>query len=215
MNIKWLGHSCFIVTLENGAKVLFDPYDKTVGYKISKINADAVLISHSHFDHNDLSYVCGNYTVFDKPGSYTLGDLAIEGYKTWHDCEQGKLRGDNTVFMLFADGLRVCHLGDLGCVPEKAVLEKLKGAEIVMVPVGGNYTIDAKQALDLCDMISPNIIIPMHFKTSAINIDIAPLQDFLELARSNYDISHLGKCQMDIDKSSLKKRTRIMVMEYL
>ncbi len=215
MIINWLGHSCFKVTLKNDTRILFDPYDKSIGYTPSRIEADIVLISHEHYDHNDLSYVFGDYTVVNKPGSYKFGDLTIEGIKTYHDNKQGNLRGENTVFMLTINGLRLCHMGDLGCMPKDSVIEKLKGADIIMIPVGGNYTIDAKEALLICEAISPNIIIPMHFKTSVTNLDIAPLQDFLEIARSDYDISHLGKCQMKIDKASLKKRTRIMVMEYL
>lgn len=215
MIIDWLGHSCFKVTLKNGTRILFDPYDKATGYSTSQIEADIVIVSHAHHDHSELSYVSGDYTVVNKPGSYKFGDLTVEGFKTWHDCKQGSLRGENIVFLLTINGLRLCHMGDLGCIPEGSILEKLKGTEILMIPVGGHFTIDAKEALVICEAISPNIIIPMHFKTSATNLDIAPLHEFLEIARSDYDISHLGKCQMKIDKASLKKRTRIMVMEYL
>ena len=215
MIIDWLGHSCFKVTLKNGTRVLFDPYDDKTGYTPSNVEADIVVISHGHHDHSDLSHVTGNYTVVDKPGIHTFGELTIEGIKTWHDCEHGALRGENIVFLLSVNGLHLCHLGDLGCMPEADVIEKLKGTEIVMVPVGGHYTIDACEALAVCEAISPNIIIPMHFKTPATDLDIAPLHEFLEVARRDYDISHLGKCYVKIDKASLKKRTRIMVMEYL
>lgn len=215
MIIDWLGHSCFKVTLKDGRKILFDPYDETTGYTPTKVEPDIVVISHAHYDHNDLSHVTGSYKVVDQPGSYTFDDLIIEGFKTYHDCEKGALRGENTVFLLTVKGLRVCHMGDIGCMPHDDVIQKLKKSEILMIPVGGHYTVDAKEALEICEVISPNIIIPMHFKTPVTSLDIAPLHDFLEIARSNYDISHLGKCYVEIDKASLKKRTRIMVMEYL
>lgn len=215
MIIDWLGHSCFKVTLKSGTVILFDPYDDKTGYVPTTVEADIVAISHMHHDHNDLSHVTGDYTVVDRPGSYTFDGLQIEGIPTWHDCEQGARRGENTMFLLTVNGLRICHMGDLGCMPDDDVLGKLKGTEIVMIPVGGTYTIDAQEALHVCDAISPNIILPMHFKTPASNLDIAPLHEFLELAGREYDISHLGKCYLTVDKASLKKRTRIIVMQYL
>jgi len=106
-------------------------------------------------------------------------------------------------------------MGDIGQIPDDEVLEKIKGVDILCIPVGGNYTIDAKEAMKICDFVSPNIIIPMHFKTAQTDMDIAPLHDFLEEARGIYDISHHGKCYLNIDKATLKKRTRVVVMEYL
>ena len=106
-------------------------------------------------------------------------------------------------------------MGDLGCIPDDAFFEKLGSIDILMIPVGGNYTIDACEALAICERIGPNIIIPMHFKTPDSKLDIAPLHEFLEAVGREYDVSHHGKCYLDIDKVSLKKRTRVVVMEYL
>jgi len=215
MKIDCLGHSCFKVTLKNGVRILFDPYDDNIGYKPSEVEADIVVVSHAHYDHNNLAHIIGEYTLVNKPGKYNFDDFSIEGFKTFHDCEKGALRGENTVFLVTVKGLRLCHMGDLGCMPDDDVINNIKGTEILMIPVGGNYTLDAEHALKVCEAISPNIIIPMHFKTPASVLDIAPVYDFLEAARSEYDVSHLGKCSFTVDKSSLKKRTRIMVMEYL
>lgn len=215
MLIDWLGHSCFKVTLKNGTRILLDPYDDHYGYTPQDVEADIVTISHNHNDHNDTSHVTGDYTVVREAGVHTFGELTIEGLKTWHDKEQGAKRGENICYMLSVRGIRVCHMGDIGCIPGDDVLEKIKGSEILMVPVGGNYTIDANEALEICEIVKPNIIIPMHFQTPASNLDIAPLSDFLEAAGREYDVSHLGKCYIKIDKATLKKRTRIIVMEYL
>ncbi len=215
MTIDWLGHSCFKVTLKNGTRILFDPYGDQIGYAPLDVEADIVVISHKHHDHSDLSHVKGDYTLVREAGVYTFGDLTIEGIKTCHDKEQGALRGENICFMITINGMRLCHMGDLGCIPDNETIGKLKGTEILLIPVGGNYTIDACEALKICEMVKPNIIIPMHFKTSATTLDIAPLNDFLEAAGREYDVSHLGKCYIKIDKASLKKRTRIIVMEYL
>lgn len=215
MIIDWLGHSCFKVTLKSGMVILFDPYDSTVGYTQQDVEADVVVISHDHFDHNDLSHVKGDYTVVDSEGTQQFGEVTFEGIKTWHDHSCGKHRGENLVFKMTVRGMTLCHLGDLGCIPDAAVMEKLKGTDILLIPVGGNYTIDAKEALTICDEIAPNIIIPMHFKTPDTALDIAPLHNFLEVVDGEYDVSYPGKCYLKIDKETLKKRTRIVVMQYL
>lgn len=215
MTIDWLGHACFKVTLKNGTRILFDPYGDQIGYTPQDVEADIVVISHDHYDHNDLKHVKGDYALVKEAGLHTFGDLKIEGVKTWHDDQQGALRGENICFQISINGLRLCHLGDLGGIPDQSVIEKLKGTEVLMVPVGGNYTLDAVDALKVCEMIEPNLIIPMHFKTPVSTLDIAPLTDFLDAAGREYDVSHLGKCHFEIDKASLKKRTRILVMEYL
>ena len=215
MVIEWLGHSCFKVTLKSGTRIVFDPYDNTVGYPQQYVEADIVVITHAHFDHNDLSHIQGDYTVVDTEGIHRFGDLTIEGIKTFHDHSHGDHRGVNLVFMLSIKGLTLCHMGDIGSIPPEDVFKKLEGTDILLIPVGGNYTIDAQEALEICERISPNIIIPMHFKTPASTLDIAPLHDFLEAVKGEYDVSRPGKCYLKIDKASRKKRTRVVVMEYL
>ncbi len=215
MVIEWLGHSCFKITLKSGLRILLDPYNGDTGYAPQDVEADVVTISHAHYDHNDLSHVKGNYTVVNTPGVQTFGELTIEGFETWHDHSQGAHRGANIIFLFSVRGIRLCHMGDIGCIPDDALFEKLCGTDILLIPVGGKVTIDAKEALSICERIEPNIIIPMHFKTPDSNIDLAPLHDFLEVVGREYDVSHHGQCYLNIDKASLKKRTRVVVMEYL
>ncbi len=215
MVIEWLGHSCFKVTLKDSGKVvLFDPYDHSIGYSRIDTQADYVTISHDHFDHNDVSGVKGNYIVVKTAGMHEFGDLSIEGISTWHDKSEGKQRGANLIFLLRSRGMTVCHMGDIGCIPSEEVFKKLV-ADILMIPVGGNYTVDAKEALEICGRLSPNIIIPMHYKTSASNVDVEPVDFFLEATGGEYDISRLGKNSFEIDINTFKKRTRIVVMDYL
>lgn len=215
MVIEWLGHSCFKMTLKSGIKILLDPYSGEVGYKPQDVEVDIVTISHGHYDHNDLSHVKGDYTVVNTPGVHTFGELTIEGFETWHDHSKGAHRGKNTVYLFSVRGIRVCHMGDIGCIPDDDLFGKLCGTDILLIPVGGKYTIDAQEALAVCERIEPNIIIPMHFKTPDSNLDLAPLHDFLEAVGREYDVSHHGQCYLNIDKASLKKRTRVVVMEYL
>jgi L-ascorbate metabolism protein UlaG (beta-lactamase superfamily) len=160
--------------------------------------------------------VKGDYTLINTPGVHTFDDdLTIEGFETWHDHSQGARRGKNIVYKYSVKGINVCHMGDVGCVPDDELLARLCGTEILLIPVGGNYTIDAQEALAVCERIQPNIIIPMHFKTPDSRLDIAPLHEFLEAVGREYDVSHHGQCYLTIDKASLKKRTRVVVMEYL
>ncbi len=215
MVIEWLGHSCFKVTLNGGKRILFDPYDFESGYGQLDTEADIAVISHPHHDHADLSGVKGKYSLVNTPGVHTFDDLTIEGISTWHDRCEGKERGANLVFIMKSKTITLCHMGDIGCVPSDALFEKLIGIDVLLIPVGGVYTVDAKEALAICERISPNIIIPMHYKTSACTIDIEPLEYFLEAAGREYDVSRLGKNMFEIDKGSLKKRTRIVVMEYM
>jgi L-ascorbate metabolism protein UlaG (beta-lactamase superfamily) len=215
MVIEWLGHSCFLVTTKNGTRILYDPYDDTVGYSRPEKEADIVVVSHDHFDHNNLERITGSYTLVNTPGVHTFGEITIECIKTFHDHSNGAHRGENLVSVLSVRGIRLCHMGDIGCIPADDVIEKLKGAHILLIPVGGHFTIDAKEALTICERIEPNIIIPMHFSTPLTDMEIAPLHEFLEAAGREYDVSHPGQCYLQIDMDSLKKRTRIVVMEYL
>lgn len=215
MVIEWLGHACFHVTLKNGIRVLFDPYDKTVGYPEISLETDIVVTSHSHFDHSDTSGIRGSFALIKTAGVHNLKDIAIEGIPTLHDHHGGAHRGENLVFTLKSEGMTLCHTGDLGCIPSDDVFEKLEGTDILLVAVGGHYTINAAEALKICARLSPNIIIPMHYKTSACTIDIEPVEFFLDAVGGQYDVSRLGKNAFEIDKGSFKKRTRIVVMEHM
>jgi L-ascorbate metabolism protein UlaG (beta-lactamase superfamily) len=215
MVIEWLGHSCFKITLKSGARILFDPYDIATGYGQLDAEADIVALSHSHHDHADLSGVKGKYSLVKTPGVHNIGDLTIEGISTWHDSCEGKKRGANLVFIMKSKTMTLCHMGDIGCMPQDDVFEKLAGIDVLMIPVGGVYTVDGKEALKICERISPNIIIPMHYSTPACTIKLEPVDLFLEAVGREYDVSRLGKNTFEIDKGSLKKRTRIVVMEYM
>jgi L-ascorbate metabolism protein UlaG (beta-lactamase superfamily) len=215
MVIEWLGHSCFKVTLLSGTRILFDPYDEATGYRQLDVEADIVALSHAHHDHSYLGGVRGEYSLVKTPGVHNFDGLTIEGISTWHDHSEGSQRGSNLVFVMKSKTMTVCHMGDIGCMPSDGVFEKLKGVDVLMIPVGGKYTVDGKEALAICGRISPNIIIPMHYKTSSSLVSLEPVEFFLDAVGREYDVSRLGKHTFEIDKNSLKKRTRIVVMEYM
>lgn len=174
MKLIWNGHSCFTLETPGGTLVL-DPYqDNSVpGYAPLKLTADAVFCSHEHRDH-------GAREVVSLSGRAL--DVAVEEIHTFHDPEGGKLRGTDIIRIFSAGGLRAAHLGDLGCELEPEQKERLKGLDAVMVPVGGFYTIDAKQAKALMDELQPRVVIPMHYRGQGFGYDvIGPVEDYLAL----------------------------------
>ena len=213
MKLTWMAHSCFNIILENGTKIVFDPFDNTIGYELPVLEADIALISHDHFDHNDVSRLSGDYTLIREAGEYTVGDVKIRGIKTYHDPEQGALRGENIVFIVEAEGIRIAHLGDLGEMPSEEFYKELGKIDILLTPVGSVYTINGAQAYQICRKIDPNIIIPMHYKTLSLTTPLESVQKFLIEAVGYYDISRLGNDTMKLEASNLKKRTRVIVMQ--
>ena len=201
MKIRYLGHSCFKITNMQGVTVLTDPYTK-VGYELPKgIEADIVLVSHGHFDHNYVAAVGGNPTVVTTSGK--IKDVVVEAIPTWHDPMQGKLRGNNNVYLIKTDDISVCHLGDLGEENNVALIEKVKNVDILMIPIGGTYTIDAEQAKKYVDAIAPKIVIPMHYKPTDGVLDIQTEMDFL--AMFDEKTVSRAKCEVELEVENISK----------
>ncbi len=183
MIVTYHGHSEFLIELQDGCRVLTDPYDAHVGYPMRAVAADCVLVSHAHGDHSDVSKVPGHPRVVRELGETALSPVArVYGIPSWHDGEGGALRGANTMFLLDADGLRLAHLGDIGAPLTDAQIAALGRVDILMLPVGGHFTVDAAQARDIAAALAPKVVLPMHYKTS-VNAawPIKPLADFLAL----------------------------------
>ena len=181
MQISWLGHSCFkIETKGNGdaVTIIIDPYDDSLGLKMPSLKADIVLVSHDHFDHNNVAAVRGEPFVITTPGEYEIKKVFVYGVPTYHDTTQGSERGLNTAWRIDAEGLSLAHLGDLGHVLTEQQLSILEGVDILCLPVGGVYTIDAKAASEVVSQIEPRLVIPMHYKIPGLKVDIAPLEAF-------------------------------------
>lgn len=175
------GHSEFYLETENGFRILTDPFDAHVGYPMKEVACDAVTVSHGHGDHNYVQKAKGDIAIVDKAGFTRLSsDIMVQGIPSFHDECEGQKRGNNLVFIIEADGLRIAHLGDLGAWDEK-LAEKIGYVDILLLPVGGFYTIDAATAAALYRRLKPRIVIPMHYKTK-VNADwpIADVKDFLQ-----------------------------------
>lgn len=181
MKIEYLGHSCFKLTESTGTTIVTDPYDGAIGYCLPQVSANAVTVSHGHYDHANVAAVGGDPIIIDKEGSYDLPGVEITSVKSFHDECRGKKRGENIIFKFRMDGIDVCHLGDLGEACSTELIENILPVNVLLIPVGGNYTIDAAMAKEYVDRIMPDIVIPMHYKTRQSRIDIDKVDGFLGL----------------------------------
>ena len=179
MEITWLGHSCFLLQDSKGRKLLTDPFDTTLGYEIYKGSPDIVTISHQHFDHNYTKELNGNYKILDKVGMFYICDIPIKGTPSYHDKDKGAKRGDNIIFTFKMDDYTLCHLGDLGHSLSNDDIDAIGNVDILFIPVGGNYTIDGKEASEVTKKINPKIVIPMHYKTPLVSFPIDGVEKFL------------------------------------
>ncbi|MFH0863938.1 MAG: MBL fold metallo-hydrolase [Candidatus Gottesmanbacteria bacterium] len=210
MDIIHLGHSSFKIRSRQ-ASVITDPFaPDLIGLKFPKVDADIVTISHDHQDHNQANLVGNNPIIFTGPGEYEVKGIKILGLTTFHDQSGGSERGLNTVYQFKMDNLTIVHLGDLGNKLTTEQVERLNGADIVMVPVGGIHVLDAKQAAEVIAQLDPRIVIPMHYYVDGLKFDINPVTNFLK---------EMGKedCQpqpkLSITKDKLPEQLEIIVLE--
>ena len=208
MKIKHVGHASFII--ETGGKTIFtDPYDEAVGYPIYKQPVDVVTVSHEHGDHNAVQLLTGSFEVIRDLAGGQVGDIKFSGTASWHDDNQGQDRGNNIIFKIETEGLNLVHLGDLGVLLTPEQVQAIGAVDILLVPVGGFYTIDAGQAWEVVKQLNPRIVIPMHYKTFRNEgWPIAPLEEFLALTASA-----VKKAELVITKDSLPAEQEVIVLE--
>jgi L-ascorbate metabolism protein UlaG (beta-lactamase superfamily) len=218
MQITYIGHATFLINAGD-TKVLIDPYGEKVGYPIPSIEADAVLVSHEHADHNNVAMATGKpqvvrglvdndwRTIVKQP----IGKIVASSVPTYHDDTEGSQRGRNTVFILETEGMRVVHLGDLGHLLEHSQTAAIGRPDIVMIPVGGHYTIDAAQAKQVLDQIQPRVVIPMHYKTEVNQgWPIGPIDTFLGVIGRTKNVGHT----VTVDRSKLPAAREVWVMSW-
>ena len=183
MLFQHIGHAEFLIETESGVRIVTDPYDAGCGYPLRKVTADVALVSHHHHDHDAVENLKGEPRVIDTAGNYTPEtEVQITAVRGFHDDAGGSKRGETLLFLIEAEGLRIVHLGDLGCALDADQLKILKNPDVLMIPVGGFFTIDAKQAKEISEQLGAKVILPMHYKTE-YNQDwpIAVPEDFLAL----------------------------------
>ncbi len=218
MEIKYLGHSSFLIeakTPSGKVKVVVDPFDsKMVGLPWPKqTSADLVLISHQHSDHNFVEGVSGEHYVISGPGEYEVKGVKVTGVASFHDGEMGKLRGKNTIYSIEAEGIFICHLGDLGHVLSDEEVSRLGRVDVLLVPVGGHYTIDAEQALQVVNQVEPLIVVPMHYKAPGLSKNLEVLAEVSSFVRQTGQPAS-EEAALKIDKNSLpQEEMKVVVLE--
>jgi L-ascorbate metabolism protein UlaG (beta-lactamase superfamily) len=205
--ISWAGQSCFQLSVSNSrdhsADIVIDPFDEKTGLKVPNLSADIVLVTHDHHDHNNVSAVKGDPFVINGPGEYEIKGIFIRGIPSYHDDKEGKEKGNNTIYVIEVEDLKFCHLGDLG---QKQLtdeqLEKIGEVNVLMIPVGGGFTIDSSAAQKIIAEIEPNVIIPMHYALPKLKIELDDVSKFLKTMGKN-SITPLDK--LVIKPSTLPK----------
>jgi len=213
MEIVYFGHSSFRIKGKNAA-IITDPHDEKAGKFPKDAEAGIVTVSHAHEDHNQTKKISGNPFIISGPGEYEIGGTSVVGIHTFHDEKEGSERGANTVYVIEVEGMRVAHLGDLGHKLTENQMEEIGSVDILMIPIGGVYTIDAKTASEVVKQLDPSIVIPMHYKQegqdAAMFGQLGTLEDFLkELGKT--EITPIPKLVMSTDK--LPTELQVVVLE--
>lgn len=209
MNITYYGHSCFKI-VSNNLVIVTDPFDKNIGLRPPKVQAEIVTISHNHHDHNNISAISGQPFIVSSPGEYEIKGVSIFGILSFHDPKEGEERGLNTIYLIEAEGIKICHLGDFGQSQfSDQQLEAINQVDILFIPVGGKYTINASLASSLVSQIEPKIVIPMHYQLPGLKIDLDPINKFLkEMGLSKKE----SVDKLTIKKKNLPSETEVVIM---
>ena len=212
MKIKCLGHAAFVITSDAGLKIITDPYAPSPSLTYGEIteSADIVTVSHGHTDHGNVAAVRGNPEVVRRTGRSTAKGIEFNGIASYHDDAQGRLRGNNIIFCFELDGIKVCHLGDLGHLLDDKQLAEIGSVDIVLIPVGGSFTIDARAASQVCDQLKPKVIIPMHYRTEKSFPDIARVDEFIK-GKSN--VTRQDSSEVEFKAGELPATAQIIVLK--
>jgi len=212
MKIKWLGHASFLITSDTGTSIITDPYATKEDLSYGEIteSADIVAVSHSHSDHNNVATVQGKPEVVRGIGTIKVKGIEFKGIPSYHDEAGGRQRGNNIMFCFEVDGIRVCHLGDLGHQLSDKQVAELGSIDILLIPVGGYFTIDAKVATQVCNRLKPKVIIPMHYRTDKCTFPIAGVDDFL---KGKERVTRLETSERNFESEELPTSTQIIVLK--
>ena len=215
MKVKWYGHSAFLLTSDQGFKMITDPYEPggfggAIAYGRIPDEAHVVLVSHDHADHNYVKGLSGKPTVVKNAGIHSLKNLEVRGIPAYHDEGQGSQRGGNTIFCFALDGLQICHLGDLGHIPTEQQIKQIVPVDLLFLPVGGVYTIDPAQATLTAQKLNPRVIIPMHFKTPRCGFPLASVEEF---TKGKSSVKNPGVSEWEIKRESLPSTPEVIVLQ--
>ena len=210
MEISWLGHSCFRI-IGAQATIITDPYSPDLGYSLGKPTASIVTVSHQHPGHSYVQGISGETKLVTGPGEYEISGVLIIGMATFHDNEEGRTRGKNTVYLMEVDEVSVCHLGDLGHALTPEQIEEIENVDVLLLPVGGISTIDASIAAEVVRQLEPKVVVPMHYKTEALNRQLEPVDRFLkEMGLREVN----SQPKLSLTKPSLPISTQVFLLDF-
>lgn len=211
MQIKWLGHASFLITTRDKTKIITDPYTVGGGINYKPINesADIVTRSHGHSDHNNIKAIKGNPAILTGAGASTVKGVEIKAVPAFHDDSRGSQRGNDLLFCFRVDGMDLCHLGDLGHQLSPQQISDIGPVDILFIPVGGYYTINAKEATAVVQSLRPKVVFPMHYKTPEADYPISGADEFL---KDKKNVRRLNSSEVEFQKETLPRETEIIVM---
>jgi L-ascorbate metabolism protein UlaG (beta-lactamase superfamily) len=216
MKIKWCGHATFLITSASGTKIVTDPYEPggyngALAYGSIPDEINIAVVSHDHPDHNYVKALKGKPQVVKGTGTKAVSCIEFKGIPTYHDTTKGKERGQSTIFCFTVDGVRLCHLGDLGHTLSAKEIAEVGQVDVLMIPVGGFFTIDAKVATEVMHSLKPRLVIPMHVKTAKCSFPITTVDEFIA-GKSN--VKKLTTSEIDVTKDTLPASTEIHVLKF-
>ena len=213
MKLRYFGHASFLVTSEKGIKIIMDPYTVGGGIHYGQINeeADVVTVSHEHGDHNNLAAIKGTPRVLKGKGNVIAENITFRGIMSDHDDTQGTQRGKNTIFCFEVDSIKLCHLGDLGTLLTDGQIAEIGTVDILFIPVGGYFTIDARQATQVYQSLHPRVAIPMHYKTTKSNYPITGVDDFV---KGKKNVLNFKSSEIEYNSNNLPKESHIIVLQH-
>jgi L-ascorbate metabolism protein UlaG (beta-lactamase superfamily) len=214
--VTWYGQAFFKIDSNDGKRVVIDPYDQSfLKYPLPKgLVADVLMVTHEHKDHNNVGLIGGSPLVIRSEkgvGKFTHDGIAVVGTATYHDEHQGKDRGKNTVYSFTMDGIRFCHVGDLGHVLTPEQVQSIGAVDVLFVPVGGFFTLDPSKVDLVIAELNPKIVVPMHYKTG-YTPDL-PIQGPEAFLKNEKNVKRLGSATFEITKDSLPKEREVWVLE--
>ncbi len=214
MKLQWLGHACFYITTDKNTKILLDPFEDMHGYSLPEnLDPDIVTVSHNHKDHNTTTKISSEFTLINTIGSFVEKDVEINGVQTFHDAEKGANRGLNTVYNITVDNINICHLGDLGHCLTNEKIEEIGEIDILLIPIGGIFTINIEEARTVIKQLSPKIIIPMHYKTEALaeyKFNLDTIEKFV--ASTHLPVEHSKTLELSGEMTD--KKSKVVILDY-
>jgi L-ascorbate metabolism protein UlaG (beta-lactamase superfamily) len=216
MRLTYFGHSSFLLQAADGTRVIFDPYrhgsfDGGIRYAPIEEPADVVLVSHTHDDHGATDTIPGAPLVFVHPVAETVGAVRITGVQVAHDEAGGEKRGKNTIIVVDDGDVRVAHLGDLGHTLDPATVEAIGKVDVLLIPVGGFFTIDHDAAATVVESLGPRIVVPMHYKTDKVDFPIQTEEPFVKTQKT---VERRNGPTLEVTKATLPAKRTVIVLEH-